>query len=569
MMQATLLLISLAVIAVTAEQPFTRYNSGCQLLLNSTRIYCYSGGYAKVLNQEITPLSDHYYLDVSKDMVVASSRTAWTKIAAPNNFATEATTAYVSVKLSDTSVLINGGTGINNGKDYMKNQTVIYHADTNQWETVSNTSSIPQTYYGSGALGTDNTVVFWGGGAVIGDLLSTYNGTAKLHIATRNAQWSLQPTSVASGNSRYGHTATTDQSGRLIYYFGGRDIIRDPTTGAYTRPYTAFTNVMIYHTDTSIWAQKTASSTSPPSNRMSHTATLIPSTGNFIIYGGASPDSIGNRVPSSDYLHLYNPTANTFQPISIPSNSASGAGARFGHSAVLSNNSLFILFGIDSTLLATSDFYVLNTDTYSWETTYHADGTQSSIDGTNNSANSTLVTNIPSSKDKQDAGSQDRGLSKGGIAGVVVGIVAAIGVAAAVLLFRHQKQKKAKDTYPNYWDVTSIKDEKEKENMPAGSSQPVDITQLPGNTTCRTGDPANLINDRDVNPPSSPPKVLLTGVDAAAANKDGSSGVDSGSTCITKDNAKKVWPPDAHSRSPIVTPSAGSGYEKPDVGNQD
>lgn len=79
-------------------------------------------------------------------MLVASSLTAWTKVADSNNFVNEATSAYTSVKLSDTTVLINGGTGINNGKDYMKNQTVIYHADTNQWETVSNTSSIPQKY---------------------------------------------------------------------------------------------------------------------------------------------------------------------------------------------------------------------------------------------------------------------------------------------------------------------------------------------------------------------------------------------------------------------------------------
>lgn len=98
------------------------------------------------MNQEITPLSDHYYLDVSNDLTVASSLTSWTKVVDPPNFVTEATSAYVSVKLSDTAVLINGGTGVNNNNNYMKNQTVIYHADTNQWETVSNTSSIPQKY---------------------------------------------------------------------------------------------------------------------------------------------------------------------------------------------------------------------------------------------------------------------------------------------------------------------------------------------------------------------------------------------------------------------------------------
>ncbi|KAL9551605.1 hypothetical protein MBANPS3_004182 [Mucor bainieri] len=565
--------------------------TGCQLLLNDTRIYCYSGGYAKVVNLEITPLSDHYYLDVSKDLTIASSLTSWTKVVDPSNFVTEATSAYVSVKLSDTAVLINGGTGINNNANYMKNQTVIYHADTNQWETVSNTSSIPQNYYGSGALGVDNTVVFWGGAAIIGNLLPTFNGTAKLSITAQTAKWSLQATSIAPGSSRYGHTATTDQSGRLIYYFGGRDIVRDPTTGAYTRPYSTFTNVLIYHTDTSIWEQKTASSTSPPSNRMSHTATLIPSTGNFIIYGGAGPDSVGNRIPSSDYLHLYNPTTNTFQPLSIASGSATGAGARFGHSAVLRNKSLFILFGIDSTLLATADFHVLNTDTYSWDATYYVNGVGPLIDGghgngtSSGSGNSTTTGGSSSNDETQSdasngpsSGNNDGGLSGGAIAGIVVGIIAVIALIAGFIFFRRSRQKKAeKDTYPSYWDVTSINEitagasgiHKDDKDIPVTSTGPVDITQLPGFTTCRTGDPTNLSNDRDINPPASPPKVLLAGVNhdtaATAADKVGSSGADSSSTYITTDHSK-VWPPDAGSPS-IVTPSTPLDYEKPDIGH--
>lgn len=119
---------------------------GCQLLLNDTRIYCYSGGYAKTVNLDITPLPDHYYLDVSKDFTVSNTYNSWTRVVDPPNFVTEATFGYVSVKFSDTSVLLNGGTGNNDGKSYMKNQTVIYHADQNQWETISNTTSFPQRY---------------------------------------------------------------------------------------------------------------------------------------------------------------------------------------------------------------------------------------------------------------------------------------------------------------------------------------------------------------------------------------------------------------------------------------
>lgn len=112
--------------------------------MNETRIYCFSGGYAKVVNLESTSLADHFYLDVSKGFVVSHSYNLWIPVLDPPNFISEATSAYVSVKLSDTRVLINGGLGLNNGRDFMKNQTVIYHSDTNQWETVSNVSSIPQ-----------------------------------------------------------------------------------------------------------------------------------------------------------------------------------------------------------------------------------------------------------------------------------------------------------------------------------------------------------------------------------------------------------------------------------------
>jgi hypothetical protein len=116
------------------------------------------------------------------------------------------------------------------------------------------------------------------------------------------------------------------------------------------------------------------------------------------------------------------------------------------------------------------------------------------------------------------------------------------------------------------------KEEKDVESIPVTSTGPVDITQLPGYTTCRTGDPANLSNDRDINPPVSPPKVLLAGVGTTAANNlnsNNSSGADSSSTYVTSTNpeAKKIWPPDA-SRPSIVTPSTPTEYEKPDIGNK-
>ncbi|KAI9470546.1 MAG: hypothetical protein EXX96DRAFT_584765 [Benjaminiella poitrasii] len=554
---------------VFAEQPFMRYNSGCQLLMNDTRIYCFSGGYAKIVNQEITPLKDHYYLDISKDFNVANTYHGWYKVLDPTDFVSEATTGYISLKLSDTSVLINGGTGINNGKDVMKNQTVIYHADTNEWKTVSNVSSFSQSYYSSGALTLNNTVVFWGGVAAIGSLLPTFNGTAKLLIDQQNFQWSLQPSAVALGYARYGHTATVDKSGLLIYYLGGRDIVRDPTTGVYTRPYHTFTNVLIYHTDTSIWEQKSVSSSSPPSNRMSHTASLIPSTGNIIIYGGAGPDSVGNRIPVTDYLHMYKPADNTFQPISVSSNSINGAGPRFGHSAVIKNNSLFVLFGIDTMLQATPDFHVFNLETNTWQANFYANGFEPTF------VDNSTANNTTNSKAQED-GPSDSGLSGGAIAGICVGV---IGVIAAVLLFFfiRKRQKQKEDTYPSYWDVTSMHDDAnilkglttptENNGSVHNTQLPLDITQLPGYTTSNMNNPANIVNDCDVNPPALSLKVLLPGfpfpksVDSAAADLE--STTTASTTCIGTQSSGNglLMPPDV--ALPIL-PDGASNPIRPD-----
>jgi hypothetical protein len=92
--------------------------------------------------------------------------------------------------------------------------------------------------------------------------------------------------------------------------------------------------------------------------------------------------------------------------------------------AVLKNNSLFIMFGIDNTLLATNDFHVLNVQTYNWDTTYSVDSNASS----NGNLSSDGAGN-PSSNDQNSGGKsigEPSGLSSGAIAGICVGVVAAV-----------------------------------------------------------------------------------------------------------------------------------------------
>lgn len=136
---------------------------------------------------------------------------------------------------------------------------------------------------------------------------------------------------------------------------------------------------------------------------------------------------------------------------------------------------------------------------------------------------------------------------------------------------RSKKRKEGKDNneYTPYWDVTSLNDKKDNE-VPLTSTGPVDITKLPGFTTCRTGQPANITNDKDVNPPPSNPQVLLSDSRSAEAQDNVSSPHETTSShTYTNDvsEPEKIWPPDAPKKS-IVTPSVPVQYTKPDIGKR-
>jgi hypothetical protein len=100
--------------------------------------------------------------------------------------------------------------------------------------------------------------------------------------------------------------------------------------------------------------------------------------------------------------------------------------------AVLKNNALFILFGIDNTKLATNDFHVLNTQTYQWMTSYSAGSNDANsannpngANGANNSGTNPINDGANNAAQAKDGGT---GLSSGAIAGICVGVIGAVSI---------------------------------------------------------------------------------------------------------------------------------------------
>ncbi|KAI8885403.1 hypothetical protein K501DRAFT_332000 [Backusella circina FSU 941] len=517
------LLVLGAIQFIKADQITPRYNSGCDLFLNNTRIYCYGGGYATTPSVNVVSNSDQYYIDVSVDFTVSNGQNNWVKVPSPANFVLEPSFSFVGVKIADNTYLMNGGVGTNDAKTYMKNQTTTWNVDTNQWASITNDSGIPQSYYSTGVFLPNNSVAFLGGISAIGAMDPTVNDIATLQIAQAIS-------SSPPGSPLYGHTATLDKAGTSIYYIGGRNIIYDATKKVYNHPFVSMGSILVFHTETTTWETKNVGGSVIPEGRTSHSADLLSSSSKILIYGGATLDALGNRAPLSDYIYLYDIQANTYQQITINnSNQASGAGPLFCHTTVLRDNTLFIFFGIDQSLLGTSSFHALDVENYQWIANYQANAVLSPSGGDSGSGSSSSGNESQNASTNQSSPS----LGSGAIAGIVVGVLASVAVVglAAFLMYRRRNKRNENSTehYPTYWDIT--KNDNATEIPPANF-----------NTSERM--PTNTLHKDDLDAPSVTGSITSPITEASTVVND------------------KLWPPDGSNdvqRLELV---------KPDIGHQ-
>ncbi|KAI9364297.1 hypothetical protein BD770DRAFT_439967 [Pilaira anomala] len=462
---------------VESKELNPRTGQTCAFLSN--KIYCFGGIIDGSIEGDVLNS-----LDISKNVVTLSSQlnSLWEDVKPldPTSVITGRRWYPQSAVTPDGKRLLIQG-GFNFDTKPMVHQTIAYNSETNTWEALANYNDNKnggdrEMYFGTGEyIPSLNSFGFFGGRqahAVMGSQFTTpdnkiisnltYTDTdgnilsragfqylTLFDIKTNTWNIPLPQTNVPS-IYRVAFSATYHPGTKKMFYIGGSHY--DEATATY------IANSMVYATvfDTvkSAWSEEPITGT-PPSLRNHHTTTLLPNGNDILLYGG---ELVGSKA-LDDYcftLHVPNMSwkkQNLIAPIGL-------SGPRSQHSAVLVNNaSLFILFGTDVSAKPMNQLLVLNvrdennitfSNNFIFENTAISNNRSSSNPSSSNPSSSNPSSSNPSSFTPGSVVEEPKkGLSKGSIAGIVVGCIIAVALTILGLVCcLRRKKNKQKDTEP-------------------------------------------------------------------------------------------------------------------------
>ncbi|KAK7866706.1 hypothetical protein R5R35_003244 [Gryllus longicercus] len=184
--------------------------------------------------------------------------------------------------------------------------------------------------------GDDKMVVIFGHSPQYGYL----NTVQEYQFGTR--KWNVVSTRGYPIKGGYGHSSALDPYTKFIYVYGGFISESSATSALSNRLYS-------YDPISRIWTLLTPA----PSARFLHSATFV-SGGLMLVFGGNTHNdtshSQGAKCYSSDML-AYDVACDHWSTINIPSDLRADL-ARFGHSAVTFEDSLYIFGGFDGQMLS-------------------------------------------------------------------------------------------------------------------------------------------------------------------------------------------------------------------------
>ncbi|KAI9251853.1 hypothetical protein BDA99DRAFT_521350 [Phascolomyces articulosus] len=431
-----LLFLFSGLLLVDAIVPEVRSTAGCGFLPIFAVIYCYGGQSSANLNTTGP---------ISRDVLVKINLTTYTSVsdmqggwdsvdarAEPNYYF-----AFAAIPDED-AFFVDGGVGAGNqGATLATYNSTIFDIETNKWEDDIDAKPGGRVYAHTAVYKQDTRKVYvWGG---LGNLytgipVGSINPQDMYIYDLATSEWTAGSTAPVS--RRY-HSATLVDSS--IYFIGGE--YRDTTVTAGSSA-ASMDSIIVFDTDGGTW--RTVTTIGPvPGTRIRHTATLIPNTNRIVLFGGKIPgDGNGHN---QDYFHILNvdgeqlrwedSSKTTAGPNSATSFSISGI---YGHSAVIVENNLFIIFGYGNTnggSYSQNNIYVLDLETFEW---------RSSISAVTPEPQPTETSTSEPTHVDPDA------ISAGTIAGAVVGAVVGVSVIAGIaFFFLRRKRRQSQEELEN------------------------------------------------------------------------------------------------------------------------
>ncbi|KAI9263785.1 hypothetical protein BY458DRAFT_514389 [Sporodiniella umbellata] len=450
------LLILCASFKVDASIVNSRIFSAC--VYTNKKIFCFGGDKQRSFDAPFDVENTLYSLDINQYYGQPSENlnNKWNTVVPNNKFDTEVRRAPQFTALANDKgfIVVGGGNQGSTGVNHIfVNQTIIYNAVDNTWET-----STPYSEEGRGIrqmdLGTainlpsetQDTIGFYGGfeefynrstpmvsvnGQTIPpfpDNTSSVRGFDSLTVFnTTSKMWSrfAPQTNIPSSFFINSQTVTLNPKTGKIYYLGGT--YYTPDTGYRF----SFSNSYVFDTKQGSWSLvkfQAPPNSRVPSDRLYHSATMMPNSEDILLYGGTND----GKLAVTDFCYTLNLNTNLWTEqvnVSVPTSVAS-SGARFGHSPVLVNTTLFIIFGKDLNGYPNPNLLTFDISNIS---NIHYTATYPSVVAPINTPNST---NVPKSLDG------DNSLSSGAKAGIAVGCVlgATAIIVGAILIYRRKSK---------------------------------------------------------------------------------------------------------------------------------
>ncbi|KAF0442575.1 galactose oxidase [Gigaspora margarita] len=338
--------------------------------LVGTRLYFFGGSISSTII-----VNEVWYLDLSSSFNISTP--PWHSDAAMPVGDIFGTSCLSSIDNS-TVFLIGGRMRIVNTRNFSYTSSVYkFDSKTSLWTapTINNFNYSFQARNEMQAVIDNYGKIFVFGGNNQGNddnITSTaYNDMSILDITTMF--WSTQ-TQSQSVLINVDYTATLLPSG-IIVYIGGR--------GSNTANLNDMSQIPIFDTKSYTWSTKSASG-SIIASRADHSAVLT-QDGNIIIYGGSTFNSSQISYVFSDIAVLNTTSWEWF----LPSVSGTSAPPLSHHSAALYKNYMILAFGATSaTNLYTNKIYILDTQNYTWVTTFNIPATTNPAKQTQSNGNS-------------------------------------------------------------------------------------------------------------------------------------------------------------------------------------